>query len=323
MISPRLKSRLFKLHRWTGLALMPLFLLIALSGMVLAFKPILATDKADAATTSVVAPVSPEKVGALLDTIDPQGGKVGAVRVDPRHNTLDVKSRDQYLAGRYDLASGDKLQEQAEDDGGDLFEIAEHLHKGLLLDADLLTQIAAYLMLGMILVAPLLAWPRFKANLMGWHRTLGWGLLPLLLMLPLSGILMSLHVGMPEVPGMHEQEARQPLSLSGALRRAASQGLDNLSFARRLPNAAILLTAGTGASQRMLVVTTQAVTAIDPRDNLVKSLHEGTWAGSLSGTLNLIGAAALSLLSFTGFISWLSRARKRRRAATRTAPPAV
>lgn len=323
MISPRLKSRLFKLHRWTGLALMPLFLLIALSGMVLAFKPILATDKADAATTSVVAPVSPEKVGALLDTIDPQGGKVGAVRVDPRHNTLDVKSRDQDLAGRYDLASGDKLQEQAEDDGGDLFEIAEHLHKGLLLDADLLTQIAAYLMLGMILMAPLLAWPRFKASLMGWHRTLGWGLLPVLLMLPLSGILMSLHVGMPEVPGMDDQEGRQPLSLSGALRQAAAQGLDNLGFARRLRNGAVLLTAGEGASPRMLAVTAHAVTAIDPRDNLVKSLHEGTWAGSLSGTLNLIGAATLSLLSFTGFLSWLGRARKRRRATVRTAPPAV
>ena len=34
-----LKPTLFKLHRWIGIGLAPLFLLIALSGAVLAFKP--------------------------------------------------------------------------------------------------------------------------------------------------------------------------------------------------------------------------------------------------------------------------------------------
>ena len=46
-----LKPSLFKLHRWIGVGLAPLFLLIALSGGVLAMKPMQATPGTSADET--------------------------------------------------------------------------------------------------------------------------------------------------------------------------------------------------------------------------------------------------------------------------------
>ena len=53
---------------------------------------------------------------------------------------------------------------------------------------------------------------------MGWHRGIGWLLLPVVMLLPLTGVLMSLHVGMPELPRMSQPGER--LSLSQALQSA-------------------------------------------------------------------------------------------------------
>ncbi|MEW8506453.1 MAG: PepSY domain-containing protein [Candidatus Thiodiazotropha sp.] len=70
----RLKPVLFKLHRWVGIVLAPLFLLIVLSGAVLAFKPIL-----EQTTPTGVDSVSAARVIKLLQRIDPMGENVAAV----------------------------------------------------------------------------------------------------------------------------------------------------------------------------------------------------------------------------------------------------
>jgi sulfite reductase (NADPH) flavoprotein alpha-component len=307
----KVKPLLFKLHRWIGLALTPLFLLIALSGAALAFKPILTPHTAD--ETQVDAnPIPINQVIGLIEKIDPMGDKIKALSIDHLHNRLMVQSTNPATEGRYDLSSGSKLTTQAERPSVDLFAIAEGLHKELLMGADLVIQIAAYLMLFMLVIAPWLAWPRFKHSLLGWHRSVGWILLPLILMLPVSGILMSLHVGMPELPRMSDQNLR--LSLTQALQSAAADNdLSELTQARRFRGGSILLTTGVGEQQTMLVVTDRAVTPLKADENLVKSLHEGTWGGALSGSLNLLGATTLGLLSLTGVISWTRRKQKRRR----------
>jgi len=309
-----IKPLLFKLHRWIGLALTPLFLLIALSGAVLAFKPILTPMQNPVDANADPIPI--DTVIALIDDIDPLGGKITALRIDSQHNQLMVQSSDATLEGGYDLTSGSKLSTQQERPKVDLFAIAERLHKHLLVGAGPIVESAAYLMLFMVVVAPWLAWPRFKHSLSGWHRSVGWVLLPLILMLPLSGVLMSLHVGMPELPRMSGQNLSLPLSQ--ALRLAATENdLDTLSQARRFRGGSVLLTTGTGDHQRLLVVTDTAIIPINPDENLLKTLHEGTWAGAFSGSLNLLGATALGLLSLTGAISWIRRNQKRRRIQSR------
>jgi sulfite reductase (NADPH) flavoprotein alpha-component len=192
----------------------------------------------------------------------------------------------------------------------------------LLFGADILIQIASYLMLFIVLAAPFLAWPVLRNNLTGWHRGLGWVLLPVVLMLPLTGVLMSQHIGMPELPRMSQSEVR--LSLQDALTMAQqSENLGDLHRLRRFRGGSVLLKMHSGQSERLLVVTDHSVTPINPDSGLIKTLHEGTWAGPWSGAINLLGAATLSLLTITGSLSWLRRRRKHaqvqaRRAAAQT-----
>lgn len=302
-----LKPTLFKLHRWIGVGLAPLFLLIALSGAVLALKPMQQQTPAAATEAAAV----PHLIN-LLEQLDPLGQEINAVSIDAATNQVNVRSQNPQIQGQFDLASGARISGGEQAESFDLFEIAKHLHKELLLGADILIQVASYLMLLIVITAPLLAWPRLRNNLMGWHRGAGWLLLPVVLMLPLTGVLMSLHVGMPELPRMSQPGAS--LSLTQALQMAQQdQDLKGLNMARRFRGGSVLLSITGAQGKRSLFVTDQAVTPVNPQGNLVKTLHEGNWAGAWSGALNLMGAMALSLLSLTGFISWRRRQLKRRK----------
>ena len=305
MNSRSIKSTIFKLHRWIGIGLAPLFLIIALSGAVLALKPMQTPN-----TMLPVTSVSGQQLIELLDVIDPSGERVEATGIDPASGLINIRSSDPQIAGPYDPISSKRIDSPEQSPSFDLFEFAEHLHKDLLVGADLLIQVASYLMLILVAAAPFLAWPILRNNLMGWHRGLGWVLLPIVLMLPLTGILMSLHIGMPELPRMSQPDAR--LSLQQALTLAQqSYRLDELHSVRRFRGGSVLMEMHDGQNESLLVVTDQSVTPIDPDGGLVKTLHEGTWAGPWSGSVNLLGAVALSLLTLTGSLSWLRRRRKR------------
>ncbi|GAB6044281.1 PepSY-associated TM helix domain-containing protein [Endothiovibrio diazotrophicus] len=311
MIPATLKARLFTLHRWLGIGLAPLFLLIILSGAVLALKPILG---ARAEAPPPAAAVDPAALGALLQRIDPTGRQVSGIEVEGAGGRLRVRSPDAAVGGLYDL--GDGRREAAGEPPADPFRVVESLHKGLLLHADVVTRIASYAMLLLVVAGPLLARPRLRNNLRGWHRGVGWLLLPLLLMLPLSGILMSLHIGMPELPRMSAPGVQ--LSLGDALQRAAvTHDLGALREARRFRGGSVMLRLATPDGPAALVVTDTAVTPLAAGGGLIKALHEGTWAGAWSGLLNLLGALALALLTVTGTLNWLRGRRRPRSVVSR------
>jgi sulfite reductase (NADPH) flavoprotein alpha-component len=302
----KLKPTLFKLHRWIGIGLAPLFLLIALSGSLLAFKP---TQPHTPDLANEGAPL-PQLI-ALLQKLDPLGQEVDGLMVDAAAEQVTIRSHNPQLQGQYGLDNAIRLDGVTEEESFDLFEFAEHLHKDLLIGADILIQIASYLMVLIIVVAPFLAWPHLRNNLMGWHRGAGWLLLPLVLMLPLTGVLMSLHLGMPELPRMSQPGLA--LSLQEGLQKAQQEfKLEKVTMIQRFRGGSVMLRTQQPGNEKMLIVTDQAVVPLEPHGSLVKTLHEGTWAGAWSSALNLLGAAALSLLSVSGLISWL-RKRKRRK----------
>jgi sulfite reductase (NADPH) flavoprotein alpha-component len=298
-----IKTTLFKLHRWIGIVLAPLFLAIIVSGGVLALKP-MQTPPAIASTSAI----SGQQLIELLDSIDPQGSQIEAARIDAATGHIDIQSPNPYIAGHYDPSNGKRVASTAQSQAFDLFEMAEYLHKELLVGAGVLVQAASYLMLITLVVAPLLASPDLRHNLRGWHLGFGWVLLPVIVMLPLTGVLMSLHIGMPELPPMSQPGTR--LNLQQALMKAQQhESLSDLQQLRRLRGGSLLLSLRAGESKRLLVVTDQSVTPINPDANLVKTLHEGTWAGPWSGSINLLGATTLGLLTLTGSLSWLRRRR--------------
>jgi sulfite reductase (NADPH) flavoprotein alpha-component len=237
------------------------------------------------------------------------------VSVNPQTQGVEVRSRNPQLEGQYELVPGSVALDH--EPALDVFAFAEHLHKNLLVGAGFLVELASYLMLLLVVTAPLLAWPRLRHNLMGWHRIVGWFLLPLLVMLPLTGVMMSLHVGMPELPRMSQPGVR--LSLVEALEKVQQQeNLKGVTQVRRFRGGSVLIRGTSEEGGKLWVATDTGVTAIDPQENLVKSLHEGTWAGAFSGGLNLLGASALLLLILTGFYSWLRRYRRRSALAVET-----
>ena len=83
-------------HRWVGLVLAPLFLLVLLSGTVLAFKPIV--EDFQTSTT-----IDPNTLVALLNWVDARGG-VRSISVSDGAAILEMRGRDPIVS--YDLASG-------------------------------------------------------------------------------------------------------------------------------------------------------------------------------------------------------------------------
>jgi sulfite reductase (NADPH) flavoprotein alpha-component len=292
MLNPSCKRFLIQAHRWIALALAPLFLLILLSGAVLAFKPILdaAGDGAEAAT----AVAEPAAVAALLERVDPEGrARSVEILADGLVSITDI--------GVYDPATGERTG--TADTGFDLFGTAERLHKDLLAGAGIVVEIATYAMLLIVAAGPFLAWPRLRRTLLGWHLGLGWALLPLALLLPLTGVLMTLHVGMGEMPRI--PHATTPLPLATALEQASAEtDLSGLWMVRRFRGGTALVMTRGAAGARAYIVSDAGVSALDRSGNWPKTLHEGTWAGAWSGTLNLVGALGLTGLTLTGFLSW-------------------
>lgn len=298
MASGNLKSALLQVHRWLALALAPLFILILLTGAVLAFKPIVA-DLAPPPADMIAVPAS--TIVELLDRVDPQG-RAQLVTVSPDGRTATVQGPPAKTTHTYELASGAEVA--TPDAGFDLFAFAKSLHKDLLIGAGVVVEIAAWAMVLIVVSGPLLAWPRLRHTLAGWHMGIGWILFPLVLMIPLTGGLMALHIGGPALPAIDPAAPR--VALARAIEQAEADGVDAIAMARRFRGSAAMVSPRVAGEFPRVVTSDREVSAItDP--GLAKSLHEGIWAGGWSGALNLFGALALAGLVGTGTLAWYRR----------------
>ncbi|WP_197027495.1 PepSY domain-containing protein [Marinobacterium lacunae] len=285
-----MRRSLLTLHRWIALIATPLFLLITLTGVILAFRPILA----DLGSSASVYSVPTEQVAALVERLP--GNAIRDIQ------TLDENSVRVSGVGDYALDSGALIG-----DGSDplqsFFGTVQNLHKSLLLRADWLTQTLTYLMLGVILAGVFLGLPRIRNTLIGWHQMLAWGLLPLLILIPFTAVLMTLHIGAPELPikpGGGRVDMQQALA-----RVSEYPGGEHLVAIRGFKGGSMLVTLAEGR----LVVTADAITPLSDEPYWPKELHEGTWAGAWSGSLNAIGGLVLVGLTLTGALSWIRRTR--------------
>lgn len=301
------RRALIFLHRWIALILTPVFLVIILTGAVLSFRPILN----DAPGARAAAAVDTAAIGRLVGTIE-KAGQVGGIAVVEGGRALQVMSQDPAVGGRWDMATGAHTPAPA--GGFDVFRTAEGLHKSLLLGLGIVVEVASFLMLGIMVAGPFLAWLRFRNTLMGWHTAVGWLLLPLTLTSPVTAVMLSLHIGTgsrPELP-----RTKRPVSISEALTIAAPQiDLTRLAGARRFRGGTVMLQVAPDASGKNgggFVVTDSGVTPLVGGPGLVKQIHEGTWGGMWSGLLNFGISLALFALTVTGLVSWVGRKARNR-----------
>lgn len=306
MTVARFRSVLRQLHRWIALALTPVFVLVILSGAVLALKPVLTA--APAASVSV----SAETVAEALIKIDPRGRATGVI-VSPDASTLRVTSKNPVgPSGQYALSTGELTASQP---GPDVFAVVLDLHKNLLLGLGIVVEIAAYAMTVLIVMGLLLGLPRLRNTLAGWHLGIGWLALPLVLLAPLTGALMALHIGGPELPRV---QGGPPVALAAAITRVAEQGdgAAVLSARRFRGGSALVFTAGPDGQVVRMVQPDGSVNRLSGGPGLVHELHEGTWGGAWSAGISFVGALALAGLTGTGAWGWWRRRRQQTAGST-------
>lgn len=299
-----IRPTLIALHRWAGLILAPIFLIVILSGAVLSFRPIVGAFAPPPTAVSVDA-------GALATLVTRLGrtAPVTSVAIADAGRSVDVTSADPAVAGRWDIASGARTAE-AHAAAFDLFGFAERIHKQLLVGLGLVVEIAAWVIVGLVLVGPFLAWLRFRNTLMGWHTAIGWVLFPLVLLPPLSGVLMTLHVGEGGTP---LPRATRTVSVAEALTIAEpTVDLSGLVMARPFRGGTVLMQTR-GAEPATWVVTDQTAVRLTGGPSLVKRIHEGTWGGAWAGSFNFAASLALLGLAVSGPWSWLARRRRDRK----------
>lgn len=306
MNTTRIRPLLRRLHRWVALALTPVFALIIISGGILALKPLFSDAPARSNAADSVA------VATTLAAIDPEG-RATSLAVSPADGTLTLKSRDATgPSGNFDIASGIASATQP---GPDFFAIVLDLHKNLLLGLGIVVEIAAYAMTALIAIGLVLGLPHLRNTLLGWHQGIAWLALPLVVLAPLTGTLMALHIGGPTLPPI---EQGPPIALASAIRNVAEQpDAGPIVAARRFRGgSALVTTMEADGTLRHLVQPDGRIDTLSEGPGLVRELHEGTWGGALSAGVSFAGALALAGLTGTGALSWW---RRRRQASTGSA----
>ncbi|GAA0682015.1 hypothetical protein GCM10009104_03500 [Marinobacterium maritimum] len=287
-----MRTYLLQVHRWLALLLTPLFLLIVLTGMVLALKPVVA----DLTAAPYAGPVAVSDLVALLNAQPDSLSVVGVERSSTQGQWILPGS------GEFRLADGARVGSGA-DAVGNFFAWVKSLHKDLLMGAGWLVEWVTYAMVAIMVAGVLLGWPKFRHSLIGWHQWLGVWLLPLAIMLPLTAVLMSLHIGRPDL-GL--QRGAEPTLLERGLQQAAAEhNLSELVSARRFKAGSVLIQ----TQSQALVVSGDQITAIDVASNLPKQLHEGLWAGWISGVFNILVGGLVLGLTLSGGLSWWRRQR--------------
>jgi uncharacterized iron-regulated membrane protein len=303
-----MKVWLLRIHRWIALVFaLPLLLVIG-SGLVLSFEPWL-VDRSIAPNT-----LDAPRVLALLAQHDPQG-KATALFYRSYDGSLTLGGGPGGGGTVIDVASGAAL------DGASTLATAmitaRRLHETLLIDAGWLVTASTLAMVVLILLGVLMGIPRIANTVGGWHKAIAWGLLPLVVLSPLTGICLAWGITLAGPLGAGGPPAAALPSLSEAVQKlGAEHDLSGLVFLRR-QGQRLMARLDEGGEYKVYAVTTDGVSPM-PR-NWPRLWHEGNFAGAWSAWLNLVTSLALIGLLGTGFWIWLRRRLRRRTGRARQA----
>jgi uncharacterized iron-regulated membrane protein len=302
-------ARLLKLHRWLALVFaLPLTFVIA-TGVVLSFEPWLVTSAIEPGSLSA------QQVQALLSQHDP-GGQVRGIVHRSYDHTLTLGS------GRGGGIVVDEVTGQIEPGPSTLAAImttARGLHERLMINAGWLVVASTAAMLAIAVLGALMGWPRFGNTLAGWHKAMAWGLLPLIVLSPLTGLLMASGITFAALPPAAPATQGAQLRLAEAVQIVSREhDLSSLVWIRP-QGGRVLARLVEDGEYRVYAVTRDGAAPL-PR-NWPRLWHEGNFAGAWSAAMNIVTSVAMSGLLFTGLWIWLRRQVRRR--ARRFSQPAT
>jgi uncharacterized iron-regulated membrane protein len=300
-----------KIHRWVALTFaLPLVFVLG-TGLILSFEPWV--------VVRAIAPgsLTAAKIEALLSQHDP-GGKAKALAYRSYDGTLTINGG---RAGGtvVDVASGQALAGPS--DLANLLVTARRMHERLLINAGWLVIGSSVAMLVLAVLGILMGLPRFSNTLSGWHKAMSWGVLPLIVLSPLTGLLLASNITFMSRQTASASMQGEPLRLTDAVRIVEQEhDLSTLVWIRP-QGSRLLARLVEGGEFRVYAVTRDGMTAL-PR-NWPRLWHEGNFAGAWSALLNLIASVAMMGLLITGPLIWLRRRLRRRERGVRQIAPAV
>ena len=171
-------------------------------------------------------------------------------------------------------------------------------------------------MLALVLFGVLMGWPRFRNNVAGWHKAIGWGLLPLIVLSPLTGLFMAAGISFTGPPPAVAAPA-PPLRLTDAVRILGERHDLSALVWLRPQGGRVLARIVEQGEYRVYAVTKDGAVAV-PR-NWPRLWHEGNFAGSWSAWMNVIVSAGMIGLLVTGPWLWLRRKLRHRASRLRAA----
>jgi uncharacterized iron-regulated membrane protein len=292
-----MKALLLKFHRWAALLFALPLLVVLFTGLVLSFEPWV--------VTSAIKPgaLTADRIEALLAQHDPQG-QARAIAYRSYDGTVTIGGR----SGRViDVATGQELPGPST--LAATFGTMRRMHETLLLDAGGLVTASSMVMLALAVLGILMGWPRFGNTLAGWHKGVAWGLLPLVVLSPLTGLLLAYGVTLTSPPpGGGAKPA--PIGLVEAVRVVGKQhDLSGLAWIRPQGGRMLARVVEDG-EYRVYAVAREGTTPL-PR-NWPRLWHEGTFAGAWSAAMNAITSLAMLALLATGIWLWTRRTLRRR-----------
>ena len=296
---------LLRMHRWITLALaIPLAVLI-LTGLVLSFEPML---------QGVPGPgrITPETIEAVLVKHDPSGAARSLV-VRSYAGIVSISSTRRSDAIHVDLVRNERVASPGA--MAEFFTASRRLHETFLLDLGWLVTATTIALLILIAIGVAMGWPRLRNNLSGWHKGIGWFLLPLLILSPLTGLFLALGLsfaGPSAAPGT----GAGLMPLREAVKLVANDhDLAQVTWIRSI-GPRLLVRLNDGGEMRVFAVTGDGLTKSGR--NWPRLLHEGNWLGFTSALINVAISIAFVGLMSTGLIIWGRRRfrRRQRRQAT-------
>jgi uncharacterized iron-regulated membrane protein len=298
------KTILLKIHRWLAISFALPLLVLIVTGLILSFEPIASQSSIEPGSVTVQA------VEGLLQRYDPEG-TARALFHRPREHIIAISRGQPGSSTEIDLATGEPAIHDATT-LTDIFSIARRTHEHLVFRARWLVTVSTIAMLVLTGLGLFIGWPKLRNTLQGWHKGLGWFLLPLVVLSPLTGLLIALGVTFTPAPTA-ARPSGPPLPLVEAVRiLGAEHDLASLSWIRSLGGTVVARVLEDGEMKTYALTRDGAVATAR---NWPRLIHEGTWGGVTLSILNLVTSVALLGLLVTG--AWIWGRRKLRHTVKR------
>jgi uncharacterized iron-regulated membrane protein len=306
-----LQAWLLRFHRWVALVFALPLLIVVVTGLILSFEPWL--------VTRAIAPGSldADKVVRLIEQHDPKG-QARALVFRTYDRTLTISAGRGAAGVVVDVDTARALPGPSR--LASFMTGSRRMHETLLVDAGWLVVASTVAMLVLAPLGLLMGMPRRENTLSGWHKGVAWGLLPLVVLSPLTGIFIAMGLTFaPPRPAATPAEPRaQQLRLADAVRVVGkSHDLSALIWLRSQGGRLLARLMENGESR--VHVVTAVGTLATPR-NWPRLWHEGNFAGGWSALMNIVTSLALLGLLGTGVTIWARRTlRLRARQAAKAA----